>query len=149
MKKLIMITAALALVALVTNSAHSADEPTSEEIRAYAFDYMKQFPKDMSDRQIASQLASTIFFLEKIQLVCPSYFYVNANRVRYSYLLRQGTWATMFGPGKTATSILNEVGAKRNEDFNNTISKKEWCERIKAFGTKTFGWGSLFEVGEP
>jgi hypothetical protein len=73
---------------------------------------------------------------------------VNASRARYNYILRQGTWAMMFGPGKTSTSILNEARAKRNQEFNNSISKKEWCENIKAFGVKTFGWGPLFEVGE-
>jgi hypothetical protein len=141
--------AAVALLALMGTAGADFRDPTSEEIREYALDYMKQFPKDVSDRQIAIQLASSIFFLEKLQLVCPSYFYVNANRVRYTYLLRQGTWAMMFGVGKTATSILNEVSAKRNEDFNNTISKKEWCERVKALGIKTFSWDFLFEVGEP
>jgi hypothetical protein len=63
--------------------------------------------------------------------------------------MRQGTWATMFGPRKTSTSILNEVSAKRNADFNNTIDKQEWCERIKALGTEAFGWDFLFEAGEP
>jgi hypothetical protein len=54
----------------------------------------------------------------------------------------------MFGPGKTSTSILNEASAKRNKEFNNSISKKEWCEHIKAFVIETFGRGPLFEVGE-
>jgi hypothetical protein len=103
---------------------------------------------NMSERQIANQLATSIILSEKIQLVCPLYYYVNARRARYDYLLRQGTWAMMFGPGKTSTSILNEASAKRNQEFNNTISKKEWCENIKAFGVTTFGWGPLFEVGE-
>ena len=34
--------------------------------------------------------------------------------------------------------------AKRTLDFNNSVSKKEWCEG--AFVTKTFGWSPLFEV---
>jgi hypothetical protein len=147
-RNLLMMAAALALTASAAGSARSADEPTPEMIREYAFDYMKQFPKSMSDRQIASQLASTIFFLEKIQLVCPTYFFVNAKRVRFSYLLRLGTWGTMFGPGRTATSILNETSAKRNADFNNTVNKQEWCERAKELGTKAFGWDWLFEAGE-
>ena len=67
-------------------------------------------------------------------LICPSYYYVNAPRARFSYLLRQGTWGTMFGPGKTSTSIMNEASAKRNQEFNNSVSKKEWCENVKAFG---------------
>jgi hypothetical protein len=148
MKKLIMITAILALAASAAGSARSEEEPTEEQIREYAFDYMKQFPKSMSDREIAVQLASTIYFLEKIQLLCPRYFYVNAKRVRYSYVLRLGTWMTMFGPGKTSTSILNEVTAKKNQDFNNTINKQGWCERVKELGTKAFSWGWLFEEGE-
>jgi hypothetical protein len=155
MKKFMM----AALAALVTVAAAAIfaasvadareDGPSSEEITEYAFSYMKQFSKqNMSDREIANQLASSIIWLEKVQLVCPSYYYVNASRAHYNYILRQGTWAMMFGPGKTSTSILNEASAKRNQEFNNSISKKEWCENIKAFGVKTFGWGPLFEVGE-
>ena len=93
-------------------------------------------------------MASTIIWLEKVQLTCPSYYYVNERRVRFDYLVRQGTWAMMFGPGKTSTSIMNEASAKRNQEFNNSVSKKEWCEGIKAFGIKTFGWGPLFEVDQ-
>jgi hypothetical protein len=109
---------------------------------------MKQFSKEVSDRQIAYQLASSILFLEKIQLICHSYYYVNANRVRFLYRLRQGTWDMMFDGGKTATSILKEASAKRNQEFNNSVSKKGWCENIKALGIRTFDWGPLFEVGE-
>jgi len=47
----------------------------------------------------------------------------------------------MFGPGKTSTSIMNEASARRNQEFNNSVSKKEWREGIKAFGIKTFSWG--------
>ena len=115
----------------------------------YAFSYMRQLSEQkMSDREIANQLASTIIWLEKIQLLCSSYYYVNVNRVRYSYILRQGTWSMMFGPGKTSTSILNEASAKRNQEFNNSLSKKEWCESVKAYGIKMFSWGPLFEVGD-
>jgi hypothetical protein len=130
MKKFMM----AALAALVTVAAAAIfaasvadareDGPSSEEIREYAFSYMKQFSKqNMSDREIANQLASSIIWLEKVQLVCPSYYYVNASRARYDYLLRQGTWAMMFGPGKTSTSILNEASAKRNQEFN-TASRR-------------------------
>jgi hypothetical protein len=66
----------------------------------------------MSERETANQLASSIWWSEKLQLLCPSYFYVNARRARYDYLLRQGTWSMMFGVGKTATSILNEAAAR-------------------------------------
>ena len=93
-------------------------------------------------------IVAPIIWLEKIELSCPSYYYVNARRARFDYLLRQGTWAMMFGPGKTSTSIMNEASAKRNQEFNNSVSKKEWCEGIKAFGIKTFGWGPLFEIDQ-
>ena len=38
--------------------------------------------------------------------------------------------------------------ARRNEQFNNVIgaAKGAWCESVKAFGIKTFGWGPLFEA---
>jgi hypothetical protein len=101
---------------------------------------MQQLSKQkMSDREIANQLASTIIWLEKVQLICTTYYYVNARRARFDYLLRQGTWAMMFGPGKTSTSIMNEASARRNQEFNNSVSKKEWCEGIKAFGIKQLG----------
>lgn len=153
MKKFMM----AALAALVTVAAAAIfaasvadareDAPSSEEIREYAFSYMKQFPKQMSERQIANQLATSIILSEKMQLVCPLYYYVNTRRARYDYLLRQGTWIMMFGPGKTSKSIFNEASAKRNQEFNSS-SKKEWCENTKAFGVKIFGWGPLFEDGE-
>jgi hypothetical protein len=54
----------------------------------------------------------------------------------------------MFDGGKTSTSIMNEASARRNQEFNNSVSKKEWCEGIKALGIKTFGWGPLFEVDQ-
>jgi hypothetical protein len=69
---------------------------------------------------------------------------VNASRARYDYLLRQGTRNMMFGPGKTSTSIMNEASAKKNREFNNNSSKRDWCENVKAFGIKTFDWGPLF-----
>jgi hypothetical protein len=161
MKKFMVVAVLAALVAPAAKSKTAInvdanevanardDEPSPEEIQKFAFDYMKQLSQQkLSDREIANQLASTIIWLEKIQLICPSYYYVNASRARFDYLLRQGTWAMMFGPGKTSTSIMNEASAKRNQEFNNSISKKEWCEGIKAFGIKTFGWGPLFEVDQ-
>jgi hypothetical protein len=141
--------ALLATTAVVAEARDKPSEPTPDVIREYAFDYMKRLSQQkLSDREIANQLASTVYWLEKIQLLCPSYFHVNARRVRFSYLLRMGTWYTFFGVGKTATSILNEASAKRNENFNNEVNKKAWCESLKAFGIKTFGWGDLFEEGE-
>jgi len=148
MKKFI-VAALVALLAAAASIANARDdEPSPEMIKEFAFNYMRQFPQKMSEREIAYQLASTIIWLEKVQLICPSYYYVNARRARFDYLLRQGTWAMMFGPGKTSTSILNEASAKRNQEFNNSVSKKEWCEGIKAFGIKAFSWGPLFEVDQ-
>jgi len=147
MKKLI-VAALVALVAAAPSAANARDgEPSPEVIREFAFNYMRQLSQQkLSDREIANQLASAIIWSEKVQLICPSYYYVNARKAHFDYLLRQGTWAMMFGPGKTSTSIMNEASARRNQEFNNSVSKKEWCEGIKAFGTKAFGWGPLFEV---
>jgi hypothetical protein len=149
MKKLIV----AALTALVVRAGSVADAqenvPSSEQIREYAFNYIQERQKQgLSDREKANQLASTMWWLEKMVLVCPSFFYVNASRARFYYLLRQGTWAMMFGPGKTATSILTENSVRRIAEYNNSVSKKEWCEGIKAFGIKTFGWSSLFELDQ-
>ena len=146
MRKFIVVALAAA-AASVANARD--DEPSPEVIKEFAFNYMRQLSQQkLSDREIANQLASTIVWSEKIQTVCPSFYYVNARRARFDYLLRQGTRAMMFGPGKTSTSIMNEASARRNKEFNNSVSKKEWCEGIKAFGIKTFGWGPLFELGE-
>jgi hypothetical protein len=142
---LVLVLTAIAAAASVANARD--DEPSPEVIKEFASNYMRQFSQQkLSARETANQLASTIIWLEKVQLICPSYYYVNARRARFDYLLRQGTWAMMFGPGKTSTSIMNEASARRNEEFNNSVSKREWCEGIKAFGIKTFGWGPLFEV---
>jgi hypothetical protein len=131
-----------------SSAAHDYD-PNPEIIKKFAFSYMRQLSQQkLSDREIANQLASTIIWLEKLQSTCPSYYYVNARRTRFDYLLRQGAWAMMFGPGKTSTSIMNEASAKRNQEFNNSVSKKEWCEGIKALGIKTFGWAPLFEIDQ-
>jgi hypothetical protein len=138
------------LVAAAASVANARDdEPSPEVINEFASNYVRQLSQQkLSVRETANQLASSIWWSEKVQLLCPSYFYVNARRARYDYLLRQGTWNMMFGPGKTATSILNEAAARRNEEFNNVVgaAKGAWCESVKAFGIKTFGWGPLFEV---
>jgi hypothetical protein len=151
MKKFIV--AALAVLVAATASVANArdDEPSWEAVREYASSYMQQFKKqNMSLRETANQLASSIWWSEKVQLLCPSYLYVNARRARYDYLLRLGTWSMMFGVGKTATSILNEASARRNEEFNNVVgaAKGAWCESVKAFGIEHFGWAPLFEVGD-
>ena len=143
-----------ALAALAASAASIAiardDDPSSEEIREFASFYMKMGlnKNKMSDREIANSLASEIIWLEKIQLICPSYYYVNARRARFEYLLRQGTWAMMFGPGKSSTSIMNEASAKRNQEFYGGVSKKQWCEDIKAFGIKSFDWSWMFEADQ-
>jgi len=151
MNKLIM-TALAALVAAAAPAANARDdEPSWEAVKEYASSYMQQASKQkLSDRETANSLASSIWWSEKVQLLCPTYFYVNARRARYDYLLRQGTWNMMFGPGRTATSILNEAARRRNEEFNNVVgaAKGAWCEEVKAFGIKHFGWAPLFEVGD-
>jgi len=141
----------LALTATSAASVANArdDEPSWEVIKEFASNYMRQFSQQgLSARETANQLASSIWWSEKVQVLCPSYFYVNARRARYDYLLRQGTWHMMFNGGKTATSILNEAAARRNEEFNNVpgAAKGAWCESVKAFGIKHFDWGPLFEV---
>jgi len=115
MKKFIV--AAVVFIAAAASVANARDdEPSWEAVEQYARNYMQQLKKEgMSERETANQLASSIWWSEKLQLLCPSYFYVNARRARYDYLLRQGTWNTMYGVGKTATSILNEAANRRNE----------------------------------
>ena len=146
------IVAALAALAASTASIASArdDEPSAEQIEKAASLIMGSgLDNKMSEREIANSLASEIIWLEKIQLICPSYYYVNARRARFEYLLRQGAWARLFGPGKTSTSIMNGASAKRNQEFYNNLSKKDWCEGIKAFGLKTFGlWRQIFEADQ-
>jgi hypothetical protein len=150
MKRLIALGVALLISGASVANARD-DEPSPEVINEFASNYVRQLSQQkLSVRETANQLASSIWWSEKVQLLCPSYFYVNARRARYDYLLRQGTWNMMFGPGKTATSILNEAAARRNEEFNNVVgaAKGAWCESIRAFGIKTFGWAPLFEVGD-
>ena len=94
------IVAALAVSVAAAASVVNArdDEPSWEAIREYAGNYMQQLKKEgLSVRETANQLASSIWWSEKLQLLCPSYFYVNARRACYDYLLRQGTWNMMFG----------------------------------------------------
>ena len=83
-----------------------------------------------------------------MQVLCPSYFYVNSVRARYDYLLRLETWNMYYGVGKTATAILNEATTRRNENFNNVVGSQKgaWCQSLKEFGIKHFGWAPLFEV---
>jgi hypothetical protein len=116
MKRLLITIALAALIAATVPLGARELEPTPEIIREYAFDYMRQLSQQkLSDWQIANQLASSIWWSEKLQLVCPSYFYVNRERARFDYLLRMGTWYTFFGVGKTATNLAELEVAKRNQ----------------------------------
>jgi hypothetical protein len=125
MKKKLALTLCLAAIAVPATARDDEPSlPTEAMIREFAFNYMKAFPKDWNDRQIANHLAFSILLLEKVQLLCPMFYRVNANRARFKYMLLQGTWGTMFGPGKTATSILNETATKFNDGFNNTLQKQ-------------------------
>jgi len=151
MKLLLTSIAALSvLCAAVASLANTRDdEPSPKAIDEFASNYMRQLGQQgLFDRENCQSVGLLDLVAEKVQLLCPSYFYVNARKARYDYLLRQGTWNMMFGPGKTATSILNEAARRRNENFNNVVgsAKGAWCEEVKAFGIKTFGWGPLFEV---
>jgi hypothetical protein len=92
----LVLAVSVAAAASVVNARD--DEPSWEAIREYAGNYMQQLKKEgLSVRETANQLASSIWWSEKLQLLCPSYFYVNARRACYDYLLRQGTWNMMFG----------------------------------------------------
>jgi hypothetical protein len=148
--KTLIAAVALCVTAFAISGATARDnDPSSEEINEFASFYMKLGQKNkLSDREIANSLASEIIWLEKIQVICPSYYYVNARRARFEYLVRQGTWAMLFGPGRSSTEIMNAASAKRNQEFNNSLSKKNWCEDIKAFGMKHFGWGPIFEANQ-
>jgi hypothetical protein len=67
MNKLIVatLTALVAATASVANARD--DEPSPEAIREYAFNYMRQFSQQkLSDREIANQLASSIWWSEKV-----------------------------------------------------------------------------------
>ena len=125
-------------------------EPNPETIRKFSSEFFQRLlGQKMSERQIANQLASDIIWLEKVQLICPSYYYVNARVARFQYLLYEGAWSHLFDGGKTSTELMNIASAKRNEEFNNSVSKKKWCEDIKEFGLKTLGWNDeMFEKGK-
>jgi hypothetical protein len=143
-----LIAAVLVLGSITTPYAAGdlPTEPNQETIREFAAEYMQNgMRQKMTDRDLANQLASQLFWLEKLQTICPSYYYVNMGNARFGYLMRQGAWSMLFGPGKTSTEIMNKASARRNEEFNNSVSKKAWCENVKAFVIKTFGWNDLFE----
>lgn len=145
--KRFIIASLVTLVVMATASFSNArdDEPSPELIKRFANSYMKTLSQ-LSTRETAHQLASTLIWIEKLQTICPSYYYVNSRNARHRYLLYQGTWDMMFGPGKTSTAIMNQASAKRNKEFNNSASKKEYCEGIKTQGIRTFAWGNLFET---
>jgi hypothetical protein len=78
----------LAQATSITKSA-KYHEPSQEQIMQFASTFMKNFSQEdkFSDNRIATNLASFIYWAEKIQLVCPSYFYVNTDQARFEYLL--------------------------------------------------------------
>lgn len=124
----------------------SEENPNAATVRDFAYRYMKNLTDlKMSDREIAKQLASTIFYLEKMQIVCSKYYYIDQDSARFRYQLYQGTWELMFGPGKTSTAIMNEASMARNREFNNATNKQKWCNDVKQLGKKTFAWEELFE----
>jgi hypothetical protein len=147
MKNFIVAAALVAAAASVANARD--DEPSREAVEEFAGRlHEASKAQGISLREEANHLASSIWWSEKLQLFCSSYFYVNARKARYDYLLRLGTWNTFFGAGKTATSILNEAAARRNEEFSHSFPKDRWCDSVKAFGIEHFGWAPLFEVGD-
>lgn len=124
----------------------SNGSPDSKAIKEFAFDYMKGLSQqNLSDREIANQLASSMIYLEKMQMNCHDYYYINDSLARYKYQLYKGTWDMMFGPGKTSTLIMNEASNRRNAELNNAPSKKAWCGDVKQRGERIFGWGPIFE----
>jgi hypothetical protein len=83
MKNFIVAALAASVAAAASIANARDDEPSPEVIKEFAFNYMRQFSQQkLSDREIANQLASTIIWLEKVQLICPSYYYVNARFFR-------------------------------------------------------------------
>ncbi|WP_234050430.1 MULTISPECIES: hypothetical protein [unclassified Xanthobacter] len=117
-----------------------------DEIQRFSSRYMKNLSDDgLNDRDIANQLASSIIWLEKINLTCTSYFQINLRELRLHYKLYQGTWQLMFGSGRSATDALNRASIRRNNEFNNAPSKRKWCEDTKEFVVKKLGWDYLFE----
>ena len=68
MTKLIAVAALFVAFILIVpaNARDDGSEPSEGEITEYAFNYMKTLSgQKLSDREIASQLASTIFWSEK------------------------------------------------------------------------------------
>jgi hypothetical protein len=130
--------------------APAAEEmPSFEAVKEFARQLFEMSKKQgLSERETANHLASSMWWSEKMQVLCPSYFYVNPVRARYDYLLRLETWNMYYGVGKTATAILNEATTRRNENFNNVVGSQKgaWCQSLKEFGIKHFGWAPLFEV---
>jgi len=135
-----------------TQPVPAAEEyPSSEAVKEYAHQLFEMSKKQgLSTRETANHLASSMWWSEKMQVLCSSYFYVNPVRARYDYLLRLETWNMYFGVGKTATAILNEATTRRNENFNNVVGSQKgaWCRELKEFGIKQFGWAPLFEEGQ-
>ena len=152
MKK-IFLTSVAALSVLSASAAQGApaaeEMPSFEAVKEFAHQLFEMSKKQgLSERETANHLASSMWWSEKMQVLCPSYFYVNRIRARYDYLLRLETWNMYYGVGKTATGILNEATTRRNENFNNVVGSQKgaWCQSLKEFGIKHFGWAPLFEV---
>jgi opacity protein-like surface antigen len=99
MKKFIVAAALVAAAASVANARD--DEPSRESVEEFAHQLAQDSKKQgMSLRETANHLVSSIWWSEKMQLFCSSYFYVNARKARYDYLLRIRTWNENFGVGK-------------------------------------------------
>jgi hypothetical protein len=96
------------IVAAAASVANARDdEPSREAVEEFAHQLAQDSKKQgMSLRETANHLASSIWWSEKVQLLCPSYFYVNARRARYDYLLRQWTWNMDFGAGIAVSRFL-------------------------------------------
>jgi hypothetical protein len=71
MKKFIV--AAVVFIAAAASVANARDdEPSWEAVEQYARNYMQQLKKEgMSERETANQLASSIWWSEKLQLTLP------------------------------------------------------------------------------
>jgi hypothetical protein len=122
--------------------------PSYEAINEFGRKLFEMSKKQgLTERDTANHLASSMWWSEKMHALCPVYFYVNLARARYDYLLRLGAWNMYYGVGKTATGILNAATIRRNEEFNNVVGNQKgaWCQGLKEFGIKHFGWAPLFE----
>jgi hypothetical protein len=151
MKKLLLAgVAALSVLGISAAQRTPAAEemPSFEAVKEFAHQLFEMSKKQgLSERETANHLASSMWWSEKMQVLCPSYFYVNSVRARYDYLLRLETWNMYYGVGKTATAILNEATTRRNENFNNVVGSQKgaWCQSLKEFGIKHFGWAPLYQ----